>query len=268
MLRKIPIIAAIGLCLFIVTQYALGADGPTSQLKQAEELTKNKQYEQAEQIYLAIAQQDIPEAFTAQKSLTLLYITTNKIPEADAAYQQLISRFPQHEVIAEALWKIGIAYNQAAKSDKAIEVHQYNVEHFPDDVNAVFSQVEIVKSYLGKGDVSAAAASVSNFLTVFSGQPTLPKGIYHVAKGDMTNLRNVIGPLSFINTMLTISLTTHTRSGRRRRLCFHMFVMGRMPKPLQRLISFLPYLLTSPPCLMRFTRWPEGMTRQERLKRR
>ena len=182
MLRRIPIIITIVLCTLIVTQYALCADDPASQLKQAEELARNKQYDQAEQIYLNIAAQDIPEAFSAQKSLILLYITINKQPQADAAYQQLLARFSENKGIAEAIWKIGIAYNQAANSDKAIEVHQYNVEHFPDDVNAVFSQVEIVKSYLGRGDESAADASVSNFLTVFSGQPTLPKGIYHVAK--------------------------------------------------------------------------------------
>jgi tetratricopeptide (TPR) repeat protein len=178
--KTIPsiILSSIVFLLFVPPVLA----GVSDQLQQADNLFKNKQYDQAEQIYLSIAQQNIPEALQAQKNLISLYIKENKDDKADAAYTQLLARFSGQKDIAEALWKIGIMYDQAGKFDKAIEVHKYNVEHFANDINAVFSQVEIVKSYLRRENETAADASVSNFLTTFTGQPTLPKGIYHIAR--------------------------------------------------------------------------------------
>jgi len=93
MLRRIPIIITIGLYTLIVTQYALGADDPANLIKQAEELAKNKQYDQAEQIYLAIAQQEIPEAFAARRNLITLYIT-KKLPQEPSWHPVMLVNQP------------------------------------------------------------------------------------------------------------------------------------------------------------------------------
>jgi tetratricopeptide (TPR) repeat protein len=158
--------------------------GPSGQLEQADQLFNKGQYEQAEAIYQQVAA-DYPGtdyAFAAQKGLVILYIKTNEEQKAQAAFDKLIAEFSWHKGIAEAIWNIAVNYNQAKKSEKACQIHKYNVEHFPDDVYAIRSQAEIIFSHIRDADDAAADAAVIDLLSIFSEQPTLPREIYQVAR--------------------------------------------------------------------------------------
>ena len=182
MLRKILFISSVTL-LFLTIPYPALAD-VSAQLKEAGTLVKNKQYEQAEAIYQQIvtAFPDTNEALEAQKQLTLVYITSDRQQEADAAFEKLIASFSEHKGIAEAVWQIARKYNESKKNEKALQLHQYNVDHFSRDKYAMWSQVEIVYSHIRSGNFAAADAGFDKLLTAFSGQPTLPKEIYQVAR--------------------------------------------------------------------------------------
>jgi tetratricopeptide (TPR) repeat protein len=121
-------------------------------------------------------------AFVGQKGLVILYIKTNEDEKAQAAFDKLTADFAGHKGIAEAIWNIGINYNQAKKSDKAYEIHKYNVDNFPDDMYAMRSQTEIIFSYIRSANDAAADAAVKDLLNLFSKQPTLPAEIYQVAR--------------------------------------------------------------------------------------
>ena len=156
----------------------------SDQLKQADKYSKNKQYEQAEKLCQDIASRHTGTdyAFQAQEKLTSLYVTWGNEPQAQAALQKLLSDFSGHDDIAAALWRIAGQYNQAKKYEKASQIHKYNVENFPEDMYAMWSQVEIVYSHIREGGFTAADAAFDKLVTTFSDQPTLPKEIYQVAR--------------------------------------------------------------------------------------
>jgi tetratricopeptide (TPR) repeat protein len=184
MRKKILFPATFLLFLLFLTTAASAAADASDQLKQADTLTEAGQYQQAEQIYRQVAA-DYPGtdyALEAQKGLVVLYVKTNEDDKAQAAFDKLIADFSWHKGIAEAIWDIGVNYNQAKKSDKAYQIHQYNVEHFPDNVYAMRSQAEIVFSHIRDANDAAADAAVIDLLSIFSQQPTLPKEIYDVAR--------------------------------------------------------------------------------------
>jgi tetratricopeptide (TPR) repeat protein len=184
MRKKILFTATFVLSVLFLTTAASAAADVSDQLKQADTLTEAGQYQQAEQIYRQVAA-DYPGtdyALEAQKGLVVLYVKTNEDDKAQAAFDKLIADFSWHKGIAEAIWDIGVNYNQAKKSDKAYQIHQYNVEHFPDNVYAMRSQAEIVFSHIRDANDAAADAAVIDLLSIFSQQPTLPKEIYDVAR--------------------------------------------------------------------------------------
>jgi TolA-binding protein len=121
----------------------------TEQLKQAGDYIQNKQYEQAEAIYLQIVT-DYPGsdyALEAQKQLTILYIKQDNQPRADAALQQLISGFYNHKDIAKAVNKVADHYGWAGKYEKAITNYQKVVDNCPDYQYAWSAQYLIGSCY-------------------------------------------------------------------------------------------------------------------------
>jgi tetratricopeptide (TPR) repeat protein len=125
---------------------------------------------------------DVSAELEQAKSNIISLIQQRNYAEAQEQTQRLLTDFSKHKDIAKAIWQIAGKYDELKEYDKAYELNQYNVEHFRNDVHAVLSQVEIVKYHFRKEDEPAVDAAVSNFLTAFSGQPTLPKGIYHIAR--------------------------------------------------------------------------------------
>ena len=151
--------------------------------EQAQIYKQDGNYEQAEQIYQQIVTDfpDSNDALEAQKQLALMYITTDSQQQADAAFVELTAVFAGHKDIAQAVWKIAKEYEEPKKYDKALELHQYNVEHFSSDMYAMWSQVEVTYFHINSGDNTAADAAFEKLLTLFSGRPTLPKEIHQIA---------------------------------------------------------------------------------------
>ena len=126
--------------------------GTTELLEQAVSYQEKGQYEQAETIYQQIVTSypGTDYAFEAQKNLAILYVLWGRQPEADTAFGQLAADFYEHPGITEAVWQIAKEYQKKKKYDKAIELHQYNVQQFAPDKHAMWSQVEIIYSLIDK----------------------------------------------------------------------------------------------------------------------
>ena len=123
-------------------------------------------------------------AMWSQVEVIYYHIDRNDDSAAEAAYNKLLTDFANQPTLPKEINQIANRYNQAGRKDKALELHRYNVDNYPDynDTHVMWSQVEVVKYYFREGDYAAVDAAVSNFLKVFSGQPTLSKGIYHIAR--------------------------------------------------------------------------------------
>lgn len=155
----------------------------SEQLKQAETYKNVENYEQAEHIYQQIVA-DFPGsnyALEAQKKLTLMYIAIDSQQQAGAAFEQLVTDFSEHTGISQAVWQIAKGYEQPKKYDKALELHQYNVQHFSPDMHAMWSQTEVVYLNINSGENTAADTAFEKLLTLFSSRQTLPKEIHQIA---------------------------------------------------------------------------------------
>ncbi len=108
----------------------------------------------------------------------------NDTAAADAATDKLISVFSAQPTLPKEIWKIANRFDGLERIEKAIELHNYNVDNFPDDQCAMLSQVYIVYTCIYNAKDSndtAAEAAIDKLVSVFSDQPDLPEELYGIA---------------------------------------------------------------------------------------
>ena len=146
------------------------------------EATRN--YDKASQLYQYVIDRwpDNKDALFAQSGLAISHSNSGNQAAAGLAYEKVLTGLSQYALTAGEIYEMGKCFNRVNKHDKAAQIHQYNVEHFPNDKYAMWSQVEVAYHHIHSGDDVAADAASDKLLTVFSDQPALPRDIYNVAK--------------------------------------------------------------------------------------
>ncbi|MHC4110112.1 MAG: tetratricopeptide repeat protein [Planctomycetota bacterium] len=155
----------------------------SAQLEQAEAYQKQRQYEQAKEIYQQLVT-DYPRAdyaFQAQKGLTILYVTWDKQPQAEAAFQQLLTSFPGHRGIAQAVHDIAYQHRLSRKNEKANLLDQHVIDNWPKSDYAVLAQMDLAKCYVDR-DNPAAKAAVDKLLVDFADNPLIARAVHDVAQ--------------------------------------------------------------------------------------
>lgn len=179
---KILLISSVAL-LFGVIPHPAYAD-VSAQLKQAAGYKDNRQYQQAEAIYQQIvtAFPDTNESLEAQKQITIIYITTDRQEQADAAFNKLLASFSGHKGIVKTVYQIGREYYELKKYEKADQLYKYVLDTWPDDTYAVWSQADLIKSYVAEGNDVAADAAVEKLFTTYSGHKDTSEAVYEIAR--------------------------------------------------------------------------------------
>ncbi len=129
-------------------------------------------------------------AMRSQAEIVYSYLRKGDDATADAAIDKLLTVFSDQPTLPKEIYQITERYKRLRKYDKALVLHQYSVEHFPNEKYAMWSQVEIIYSHIRDGNEPAANAAFDKLLKVFSSQPTLPKEIYQVAMKYNESKRN------------------------------------------------------------------------------
>jgi len=102
--------------------------------------------------------------------------------DSDEAVDKLLSVFSNQPDLPKEIYQIAMKYNEAERKNKALQLHNYNVDRSSkDDIYAMWSQTEIIKSFINDGNDTASDSAVDKLLTVFTGQPDLPKEIHKIA---------------------------------------------------------------------------------------
>jgi hypothetical protein len=114
------------------------------------------------------------EAFRAQKKLVLDALAARDMVKAEAACQEMLSKFGTHKDIAQAIYDIARKYGEASNAEKTLQLHAYNVEHNPSTKYGLWSQIEIIKMQIAKKDDGAADAACDKLLKVFAAEKSLP----------------------------------------------------------------------------------------------
>jgi tetratricopeptide (TPR) repeat protein len=153
-MRQIPVICLIGLAL--VVGKAAGAAQDAGQ------------------------QQAGGDALAAQRAVIDACIQRNDTQGAQAAIDALLTNFATHPKIADVIYNLAKDCGARGDAQTWLRLHQYNVEHYPGDKNAMWSQVEIIKELMRSGDDAGVDAAYEKLLTVFAAQETLPKEVYQL----------------------------------------------------------------------------------------
>jgi tetratricopeptide (TPR) repeat protein len=117
----------------------------------------------------------------SQSELIRLDLQAGRYESACAGADKLLGWPPDQNDLPREIHVTAKRFAEAGKRDKAYELYLHNVDHFPTDMYAMWSQVEIAYANISGGDFAAADAACDKLLSLFSDQQSLPKEVYQVA---------------------------------------------------------------------------------------
>jgi tetratricopeptide (TPR) repeat protein len=117
-------------------------------------------------------------AVLGQMDLAKYYVDCRDDPNADAAYDKLLAKFSTSPLIARAVHDVAQHYQALRKYNKANRLYQYVVEHWPETEHALWSQADLIKSYLAVKDEMAAQKAVDRLLADFTGNPLIARAVW------------------------------------------------------------------------------------------
>ena len=179
-MRKKSAFISLTILLFFVIAGRCFADDVSAQLQQAEAYKNDGQYEKAEAIYKQIV---TDYAFQAQKNLAILYVAWDKLPLAQAALQELLTKFSGHKGIPQAINELASSYGMKLKRyDKSRQLHQYVLDHYPGNEQTMWAQQGLAFADIHTGNYAAAEAGIEKLLANFPKHKGLPKAIEWLGK--------------------------------------------------------------------------------------
>jgi outer membrane protein assembly factor BamD (BamD/ComL family) len=138
--------------------------------------------DKAKQLYGQVMQRwhESEWAIHAQRDLIHAAIKRRDDQATQGELDKLLTGFARHKDIAGTVYNLAKHYDSLNNAEMARRLHDYNVEHYADDVDGMYSQVEIVKSHLASGDDAAVDAACNKLVNTFSRQKGLPKEVYQI----------------------------------------------------------------------------------------
>ena len=114
----------------------------------------------------------------AQADLIKSYLTQGNDTAAEAAVKKLLTNFNDNPLVARAVWDTGQFYRELKKYEKANELYQYVIDNWPKTEHALWSQADLIKSYLALGETKAAETAVDRLLANFNDNPLIARAIW------------------------------------------------------------------------------------------
>jgi tetratricopeptide (TPR) repeat protein len=182
-------ITVTGIVLFLMVaipgfySHAQAQSDAASLLAQANALMESKDYQQAEPLYRSIVV-DWPgtdEAFTAQKSLAIIYIATVKYAAAQTEVDALIAGFANHPQLPAALYEIANQYWSRYRYTKAGQIYKYIADNRPESSKAMSGRTWSAGCEFMLGKYEAAWEEIDKLTRDFAGHPDLAQRIYDLA---------------------------------------------------------------------------------------
>jgi len=170
--------------LFLIGVPAAFADA-SAQLKQAEQLFKEGQYQQAEAIYQQILI-DYPAtdaAFAALTKLPCVYIAMGKQTKAEVAFDQLLADFPNHERLPHAIHEIVENCSRLGEADSAKQLCQHVLDNQPHTEQAIWLHMGVALSNVYVDDANGVKFAVDKLVADFHDRTDLPTALFQIGAG-------------------------------------------------------------------------------------
>jgi len=143
-----------------------------------------KRYDKAVELHQYNVEHFPDDIYAMWSQVEIIYLNIRNKDDAavNTAVDNLLTVFAEQPTLSQEIYQIAKRFNELERYDQAVQLNQHNVEHYPDDIHALWSQVEIVFHYIREGDNDAIDTAFNKLLFEFSGQPTLTNEIYHIAR--------------------------------------------------------------------------------------
>lgn len=113
-------------------------------------------------------------AIESLKGMALSSIGLGDVPNTEAAIEELISSFPGHKHLAEAVYLVA---RELEGDEKAAVLYQYVIENCSDSKFAILSEVKIGGICIRLGDEAVSRAIFDRVLVDFADHPDLPEAV-------------------------------------------------------------------------------------------
>ncbi len=171
MMKKVRVIHWLGLFVLVLLLGTPGRADVAADLKQAEGLYKAAKYTAAEQIYQKILQNESGDAETvyqAGRMLPRVYLATDRLPQAQEAVQQLLTKSAQHERLPHALHDIVDQAKALKKTPQAGQIYQSLLTAQPNGPQAIWLKMGVAITNAQLGDDKAVDAVLQNIIAQHS----------------------------------------------------------------------------------------------------
>ena len=149
--------------------------------EESSELGKSGQARQLYQSVLASAPAS-DQAIWLQMGIGISNAYLGNDTGADAAIQELITRFSADSRVVEAVGQIAWSYRKQQEHEIARVLYQYVIDNWPDGERAIYSQRGIVLTSIALGEFSLAEAAIEKLLTQFSHHKDIAQLVSGIAK--------------------------------------------------------------------------------------
>ncbi len=154
---------------------------------------RTKRYDEAESLYKEVLADSVgvENAVTAQRYLTILYITKEEDAKAQASLNELKTAYPDCIELHRAAYHIARKYEFYKEYDKAANVYQYVVDNYPESSAAVGSRMGIprinVLSLIDSDNDGAANIAIDKLMTDYAGYSYMPKALVQIGDAYQVN---------------------------------------------------------------------------------
>ena len=172
MFKKVLLSSSVlfGLLFFIMAGDCFA--GASAYFEQAMGYYEAGEYQKARELYQYTVDTwpgDSDYAIWSQTLVALSNIDVGQMEAADVAIGTLLGRFSENEHIAEVVHHVAFHCLTSKKYEKARELYQYVLDHWPDDDScAIWSQTGVAMSSISLRDTEVADAAAAKLLNKFS----------------------------------------------------------------------------------------------------
>ena len=155
------------------------------------EKTKEKEYEEAKNIYQQVIQQHPNSSHAARAQLIVpkmnifSLIESGQIESAQAAIDSLMADFTGHSYLPAVLSEIAKRYERAEKYEQAENAYQQIIQRYPESRYAESAELQIPKNQIvaliDAGDEASAQVEIDNLIADFNDRPDLPRALSLIA---------------------------------------------------------------------------------------
>ena len=94
----------------------------------------------------------------------------------------MLTDFSGHKDIARAIHDTAYEYRKLGRYDKADQLDQYVIDHWPIDVQAMWAKMDMAKTDIWLGNDAAAQEAINNLIADFSDNPDLPEAVFAIGE--------------------------------------------------------------------------------------